>query len=64
VALAEVPWMYRRVRLGAGKDAEGRRTQCSSTWTGPGMWVWHCHILDHVEREAGMYGMVTSVVVS
>ena len=29
-----------------------------------GTWVWHCHILNHVERDAGMYGMVTAVVVS
>ncbi len=29
----------------------------------PGTWVWHCHILNHVEREAGMFGMVTAVVV-
>jgi FtsP/CotA-like multicopper oxidase with cupredoxin domain len=30
----------------------------------PGTWVWHCHILGHVERDTGMYGMVTAVVVS
>jgi uncharacterized cupredoxin-like copper-binding protein len=30
----------------------------------PGTWVWHCHILDHVERDTGMYGMVTAVVVT
>jgi FtsP/CotA-like multicopper oxidase with cupredoxin domain len=29
----------------------------------PGTWVWHCHILPHVERETGMFGMVTAVVV-
>jgi FtsP/CotA-like multicopper oxidase with cupredoxin domain len=28
-----------------------------------GTWVWHCHILNHVEREEGMFGMVTAVVV-
>lgn len=28
-----------------------------------GTWVWHCHILTHVERETGMFGMVTAVVV-
>jgi FtsP/CotA-like multicopper oxidase with cupredoxin domain len=28
-----------------------------------GTWVWHCHILPHVEREDGMFGMVTAVVV-
>jgi FtsP/CotA-like multicopper oxidase with cupredoxin domain len=28
----------------------------------PGVWVWHCHILPHVESEAGMHGMVTAVI--
>ena len=27
----------------------------------PGAWVWHCHILPHVESEAGMFGMVTAL---
>ncbi|MFT7598080.1 MAG: FtsP/CotA-like multicopper oxidase with cupredoxin domain [Acidimicrobiales bacterium] len=30
----------------------------------PGTWVWHCHILNHVEREDGMFGMVTAIVVN
>ena len=30
----------------------------------PGAWVWHCHILTHVEREEGMFGMVTAVIVN
>ena len=29
----------------------------------PGTWVWHCHILNHVEAATGMFGMVTAVVV-
>ncbi len=29
-----------------------------------GTWVWHCHILTHVEREEGMFGMVTAMIVS
>ena len=29
----------------------------------PGTWVWHCHILPHVENEERMFGMVTAVVV-
>ncbi len=28
-----------------------------------GTWVWHCHILTHVERESGLFGMLTAVVV-
>ena len=30
----------------------------------PGTWVWHCHILNHVESDEGMFGMVTALVVS
>jgi manganese oxidase len=29
----------------------------------PGTWVWHCHILTHVERDTGMFGMVTALIV-
>jgi FtsP/CotA-like multicopper oxidase with cupredoxin domain len=29
-----------------------------------GTWVWHCHILNHVEQEDGMFGMVTAMVVT
>ncbi len=29
----------------------------------PGVWVWHCHILNHAEREDGMFGMVTAIKV-
>ena len=28
----------------------------------PGTWVWHCHILNHVERDTGMFGMVTAII--
>ena len=28
-----------------------------------GTWVWHCHILNHVESADGMFGMVTALVV-
>lgn len=28
-----------------------------------GTWVWHCHILTHVENNEGMFGMVTALVV-
>jgi FtsP/CotA-like multicopper oxidase with cupredoxin domain len=30
----------------------------------PGVWVWHCHILNHAESETGMIGMVTAIAVS
>lgn len=28
-----------------------------------GTWVWHCHILNHVESDEGMFGIVTALVV-
>lgn len=28
-----------------------------------GVWVWHCHILNHVESDTGMFGMVTAWIV-
>jgi FtsP/CotA-like multicopper oxidase with cupredoxin domain len=30
----------------------------------PGAWVWHCHILTHAERDTGIFGMVTAVIVN
>ncbi|MEI2638536.1 MAG: multicopper oxidase domain-containing protein [Microthrixaceae bacterium] len=32
--------------------------------TKPGVWVWHCHILNHAESEEGMFGMVTAIAVA
>ncbi len=29
----------------------------------PGTWVFHCHILTHVESSDGMFGMVTALIV-
>lgn len=26
-------------------------------------WVWHCHILNHVERDTGAFGMMTAVLI-
>lgn len=28
-----------------------------------GVWAFHCHILNHAERESGMFGMVTTFIV-
>ena len=38
-------------------------TRCSFNPTVAGTWVWHCHILNHVESADGMFGMVTALVV-
>jgi FtsP/CotA-like multicopper oxidase with cupredoxin domain len=29
----------------------------------PGIWAFHCHILNHAGREDGMFGMVTAFIV-
>ena len=28
-----------------------------------GVWAFHCHILNHAERDSGMFGMVTTMIV-
>ncbi len=43
--------------------APGERYSVLVNLEDPGTWVWHCHILTHVEREEGMFGMVTAFVV-
>jgi manganese oxidase len=43
--------------------APGERYTVLMNPVDPGVWVWHCHILNHVEREEGMFGMVTALIV-
>jgi FtsP/CotA-like multicopper oxidase with cupredoxin domain len=43
--------------------APGERYTVLMQLTEPGIWVWHCHILTHVEREEGVFGMLTAWVV-
>ena len=43
--------------------APGERYTVIFNANAPGTWVWHCHILNHVESAEGMFGMVTAVVV-
>jgi uncharacterized cupredoxin-like copper-binding protein len=43
--------------------APGERYSVLVHLDAPGTWVWHCHILNHVESADGMFGMVTAVVV-
>ena len=31
--------------------------------TDVGLWAFHCHVLSHAENEAGMFGIVTVVIV-
>ena len=43
--------------------APGERYSVMFQGTVPGVWVWHCHILTHVESETGLFGMATAVIV-
>ena len=43
--------------------APGERYSVLLRLSDPGVWVWHCHILTHVERDEGMFGMVTAWIV-
>ena len=43
--------------------APGERYTVIFNANAPGTWVWHCHILNHVESPDGMFGMVTAVIV-
>lgn len=43
--------------------APGERYSVLVQLADPGVWVWHCHILTHVERDEGMFGMVTAWIV-
>jgi plastocyanin len=43
--------------------APGERYSVLFQLSDPGVWVWHCHILNHVESDTGMFGMVTAWIV-
>jgi FtsP/CotA-like multicopper oxidase with cupredoxin domain len=42
--------------------APGERYTVLVHATAPGVWAWHCHILNHAEGDQGMFGMVTAFV--
>jgi FtsP/CotA-like multicopper oxidase with cupredoxin domain len=43
--------------------APGERYTVLYKATEPGVWAWHCHILNHAEGPDGMFGMVTALIV-
>ena len=43
--------------------APGERWSVLYTFTEPGVWAWHCHILTHAETPEGFRYMATAVVV-
>jgi manganese oxidase len=44
--------------------APGERYTVLYTAVDPGVWAWHCHILNHAETPTGMTGMVTALIVT
>ena len=43
--------------------APGERYSVLITAEEEGIWAFHCHILTHAERDTGMFGMVTTMIV-
>jgi FtsP/CotA-like multicopper oxidase with cupredoxin domain len=43
--------------------APGQRFETIVEATEPGIWAFHCHILNHAESDHGMYGMVTALII-
>jgi manganese oxidase len=43
--------------------APGQRFEALIEATEPGIWAFHCHILNHAESDHGMFGMVTALIV-
>lgn len=43
--------------------APGERYTVATWANAAGAWVWHCHILTHVESDAGVFGMATATIV-
>jgi FtsP/CotA-like multicopper oxidase with cupredoxin domain len=43
--------------------APGERLDVLVSATEPGVWAFHCHILNHAESDHGMHGMVTALIV-
>ncbi len=43
--------------------APGERIDVMVEGSEVGLWAFHCHVLSHAESEAGMFGMVTAVIV-
>jgi FtsP/CotA-like multicopper oxidase with cupredoxin domain len=53
------PWKCDTINV-----APGERWDVIVDCDEPGVWAFHCHILNHAESEHGMFGMVTAVIVS
>lgn len=41
----------------------GNRFDCIITATEPGLWAFHCHVLNHAEYQGGFFGLVTVLAV-
>jgi FtsP/CotA-like multicopper oxidase with cupredoxin domain len=56
--LTPMPYMCDTLNI-----APGQRYEVLVDATEPGVWAFHCHILNHAESEHGMFGMVTAFIV-
>lgn len=52
------PWLCDTVNIAPGERWDVI-VQCDE----PGVWAFHCHVLNHAESAHGMFGMVTALVV-
>ena len=43
--------------------APGQRVDVLVSASELGVWAFHCHVLSHAETEAGMFGMVTAMII-
>lgn len=44
--------------------APGQRFDAIVECKDPGVWAFHCHILNHAETDHGMFGMVTALIIN
>jgi FtsP/CotA-like multicopper oxidase with cupredoxin domain len=55
--------MAQPVTMDTVNVAPGERYTVLVNASAPGVWAWHCHILNHAEGDDGMFGMVTTFIV-
>ncbi len=55
--------MVQPVTMDTVNVAPGERYTVLVNANAPGVWAWHCHILNHAEGDDGMFGMVTTFIV-
>jgi FtsP/CotA-like multicopper oxidase with cupredoxin domain len=56
-------WLKKPYKSDTIMVAPGERVDVLVKATEPGIWAFHCHILNHAEGPDGMFGMVTAFIV-